>query len=65
MVVQHVNVAEGGQAIVGNVNARPRGGGTRKNGARPHALAMHLALRSRREVEKERVAVPRAGSEGG
>jgi hypothetical protein len=25
MVVQHVNVADGGQAIVGNVNARPRG----------------------------------------
>jgi hypothetical protein len=29
MVVQHVNVAEGGQAIVGNVSAPARGQGYR------------------------------------
>jgi hypothetical protein len=40
MVVQHVNVAEGGQAIVGNVNAlTERAGARRKPEARPHALA--------------------------
>ena len=31
MTVQHVHVAEGGQAIVGNVNAPPRGWGRAKN----------------------------------
>src|SRR5271165_3075581 len=40
MTVQHVHVAEGGQAIVGNVNAPTPGGGAReKNGEQPHALA--------------------------
>lgn len=32
VTVQHVNVAEGGQAIVGNVNAAPRGRGAGKIG---------------------------------
>ena len=32
MTVQHVHVAEGGQAIVGNVNAPPEGEGPRKIG---------------------------------
>jgi hypothetical protein len=43
MTVQHVHVGDGGQAIVGNVNAPPRGtegGGAReKSGDQPHALA--------------------------
>ena len=39
MTVQHVHVAEGGQAIVGNVNAPPEGGGAReKSKEQPHAL---------------------------
>ena len=39
MTVQHVHVAEGGQAIVGNVNAPAEGGGAReKSGEQPHAL---------------------------
>src|SRR5271168_4122239 len=49
MTVQHVHVAEGGQAIVGNVNAAAEGGGAReKSGEQPHTskLNMHLALRS-------------------
>jgi hypothetical protein len=41
MVVQHVNVAEGGQAIVGNVNAPARGGNCSRavNNARPASFA--------------------------
>ena len=40
MVVQHVNVAEGGQAIVGNVNAPTEGaGGRKKVEEQPRALA--------------------------
>ena len=40
MTVQHVHVAEGGQAIVGNVSAQTEGvgvgvGGSRKNGEQP------------------------------
>ena len=38
MIVQHVHVAEGAQAIVGNVNARPEGVGARKKTeVQPHA----------------------------
>src|SRR5271165_1821043 len=40
MTVQHVHVAEGGQAIVGNVSApAPGGGATEKSGEQPHALS--------------------------
>ena len=46
MTVQHVHVAEGGQAIVGNVSASAEGvGGRKKSEDQPHALDMHLALR--------------------
>jgi hypothetical protein len=39
MTVQHVHVAEGGQAIVGNVNAPAEGVGARKKPeVQPHAL---------------------------
>ena len=49
MVVQHVNVAEGGQAIVGNVNAPAEGVGARKNRRinLMQSLPMHLASRCR------------------
>jgi hypothetical protein len=46
MTVQHVHVAEGGQAIVGNVNAPAEGVGARKKSeVQPHA---QLALCTRR-----------------
>ena len=66
MIVQHVNVAEGGQAIVGNVNAlRPRGAGrAKKVENNPMHLDMHLALTMPREIEAERAAVPSAGGPG-
>ena len=51
MTVQHVRVAEVGQAIVGNVNATPEG-----VGARMH-WPMHQALRCHAN-EAEREAVP-------
>ena len=41
MTVQQVHVAEGGQAIVGNVSATPEGVGARKKvKEQPHALAL-------------------------
>ena len=46
MTVQHVHVAEGGQAIVGNVSAPAQGGGAhKKRRNNPMPLPMHQALR--------------------
>jgi hypothetical protein len=65
MTVQHVHVAEGGQAIVGNVNAPAEGGGAReKSGEQPHALGYAPGVAMPREVEAERVPMPSAGGEG-
>jgi hypothetical protein len=62
MTVQHVHVAEGGQAIVGNVNARPEGVGmTEKVGGQPHALAYAPGVEMPRQIEAERATVPSAG----
>ncbi len=59
MVVQHVNVAEGGQAIVGNVTAPTEGAGAKKKiGDQPHALAYAPGVEMPRHVEKEREKVP-------
>jgi hypothetical protein len=65
MTVQHVHVAEGGQAIVGNVNAPTEGvGGAKKTGEQPHALAYAPGVEMPRQIEKERVTVPSAGGAG-
>ncbi|MBV8107279.1 MAG: hypothetical protein JO223_22195 [Hyphomicrobiales bacterium] len=65
MTVQHVHVAEGGQAIVGNVNAPAEGvGAQKKTGVQPHALAYAPGVEMPRQVEKERETVPLAGGEG-
>ena len=62
MTVQHVHVAEGGQAIVGNVNAPTEGvGATEKVGGQPHALAYAPGVEMPRQVEAERAPVPSAG----
>ena len=62
MTVQHVHVAEGGQAIVGNVSAPAQGGGVRgKDGEQPHALAYAPGAEMPREVKAERATVPSAG----
>jgi len=68
MTVQHVHVAEGGQAIVGNVSASAEGGRAReKVGDQPHAkqIAHAPGVPMLREVEAERIAVPIAGGAGG
>jgi hypothetical protein len=62
MTVQHVHVAEGGQAIDGNVNASAEGVGARKKtGEQPHALAYALGVEMPREIEAEQATVPNAG----
>jgi hypothetical protein len=65
MTVQHVHVAEGGQAIVGNVSASTEGVGSReKKGEQPHALAYAPGIEMPRSIEKERATVPSAGRAG-
>ena len=65
MTVQHVHVAEGGQAIVGNVNAPTEGVGARnKPEVQPHALAYAPGIEMPRHIEEEREAVPIASREG-
>ena len=62
MTVQHVHVAEGGQAIVGNVSTPAQGGGMRgKDGEQPHALAYAPGIEMPRQIEAERATVPSAG----
>jgi hypothetical protein len=65
MTVQHVHVAEGGQAIVGNVSAPVLGvGASEKVGIQPHALGYAPGIEMPRQVEAERAPVPSAGSAG-
>src|SRR5208337_337918 len=65
MTVQHVHVAEGGQAIVGNVTAPAEGVGAKeKVGGQPHALGYAPGVEMPRQVEAERAPVPRAGGAG-
>jgi hypothetical protein len=65
MTVQHVHVAEGGQAIVGNVNAPAEGVGARKKPeVQPHALGYAPGVEMPRQIETERTQVPRAGGSG-
>jgi hypothetical protein len=52
MTVQHVHVAEGGQAIVGNVSTpAPGGGAHEKSREQPRALAYALGVEMPREIE--------------
>ena len=65
MTVQHVHVAEGGQAIVGNVNAPAEGVGARKKTKeQPHVLAHAPGVEMPRQIEEERLTVPSAGHAG-
>ena len=66
MTVQHVHVAEGGQAIVGNVNApTPQGGGARgKAEDQPHALGYAPGVPMPSKIEAERAPVPSASGSG-
>jgi hypothetical protein len=65
MTVQHVHVAEGGQAIVGNVSDPAEGVGARKKPeVQPHALAYAPGVEMPRQIEEERAAVLCAGGAG-
>jgi hypothetical protein len=67
MTVQHVHVAEGGQAIVGNVSASAPGGGVEeKTGDQSHAkqIAYAPGIEMPREIEAERPAMPIASGTG-
>jgi hypothetical protein len=66
MTVQHVHVAEGGQAIVGNVNAPTEGVGARKKSEdQPHAqLGYAPGIEMPRQIEAERATVPSASHSG-
>ncbi len=65
MTVQHVHVAEGGQAIAGNVTAPADGVGVRKKvGEQPHALAYAPGVEMPRQIEAERATMPRASGAG-
>jgi hypothetical protein len=65
VTVEHVHVAQGGQAIVGNVNAAGEGGGAReKIGEQPHALEHAPGVAMPSQIEAERAAMPSAGSAG-
>jgi hypothetical protein len=65
MTFQHVHVAEGGQAIVGNVNTPPEGvGAPKKTEDQPHALAYAPGVEMPRQIEAERATVPRTCSSG-
>lgn len=65
MTVQHVHVAEGGQAIVGNVSASAPGGGViGKTKEQPHALGYAPGVEMPRQIEAEREAVPVASGQG-
>jgi hypothetical protein len=65
VTVQHVHVAEGGQAIVGNVNTPTPGVGVReKSEDQPHALGYASGGSMPRQIEAERTKVPSASGTG-
>ena len=70
MIVQHVNVAEGGKRSSANVNPPAEGiaegGGAReKSGEQPHALGYAPGVTMPCTIEAEREAMPSASRPGG
>jgi hypothetical protein len=61
MTVQHVNVGDGGQAVIGTINS-PGRAVDEKTGEQPHALGYAQGAQMPRVIETERATVPRAGS---
>jgi hypothetical protein len=65
MVVQHVNVAGGGQAIVGNVNGpAEEGAPVRKSEEQPAALANAPDVETPHQMQDERAAMSGASGSG-
>lgn len=63
VIVQRVDVRDGGQAVVGVVNSTQGGGETAKNEGQPHALADARSSAMLCDVQEKPEAVPRTGSE--
>ena len=62
VIVQHVNVGEGGQAFVGNVSTPAERRGVRKKSEdQPLALGYASGAAMPRQIEAERTKVPGAG----
>ena len=62
MTVQHVHVADGGKAVIGNVSTPVLGvGASGKAKEQPHALGYAPGVEVPREIEAERVPVPSSG----
>ena len=60
MTIQHVNVGDGGKAVIGMVNS-PGRGADEKTGEQPHALGYAPGTEMPREIKAERATVRRAG----
>jgi hypothetical protein len=56
MTVQHVNISDGGQAIIGAINSPDRGANGKANG-QPHALEHAPGAEMLRQIKAERVTV--------
>jgi hypothetical protein len=63
VIVEHVHVHPGGQAIVGSVNAtpKPRGGGPAEKERQPHAIGHSPCETLPSAIEADREALPIAG----
>jgi hypothetical protein len=61
MIVQHVNVSDGGQAVIGTVNSSRREA-DEKTGEQQYDIGYAQSAQMPSAVETERAAVPRAGS---
>jgi hypothetical protein len=63
VTVQHVNVSDGGNAVIGNINS-PGRGVDEKTGEQPHALGYAPGAQMPSALEAERPTVPRASDAG-
>jgi len=64
VVVQHVNVSDGSQAVIGNITALPRGVGEKQD-VQPHGLIGYApGAEMLRPIEEERATLPSSGRSG-
>jgi hypothetical protein len=63
IIVEHLHVSGGGQAIVGNVSA-PTHGGRKNSEEQPHALGYAPSVALPREIEADRTKMPSTSGAG-
>jgi len=64
VVVQHVNVSDGSQAVIGNITALPRGVGEKQD-VQPHGLIGYApGAEMLRPIEADKETVPSPSNEG-